>query len=119
MLSVTMPKKTCPEVRPHESPTIALHSTPGVRSVCISGVVGPARVSAAFGAAHTTAMSKFVHLVWLGLLITAGCGPASNRTGGGSGASSPALDEITVWLKIEYYPKTPKSPAYLAGQPSI
>src|SRR5438477_13023083 len=47
MLSVTMPKKTRPEVRPHESPTIALHSTPGVRAVCISGVIAPARVSAA------------------------------------------------------------------------
>lgn len=30
-------------------PTIALHSTPGVRSVCIFDVIGPARVSTDVG----------------------------------------------------------------------
>jgi hypothetical protein len=29
------------------------------------------------------------------------------------------LDEITPWLKIEYYPKTPKSPAYVRSQPPV
>jgi hypothetical protein len=31
----------------------------------------------------------------------------------------PTLDEIVPWLKIESYPKTPKTPAYLPGQPSV
>jgi hypothetical protein len=29
------------------------------------------------------------------------------------------LEEITPWLKIDYYPKNPKSPAYLPGQPQV
>lgn len=29
------------------------------------------------------------------------------------------IDEIATWLKIEYYPKNPKTPAYIGGQPSV
>jgi hypothetical protein len=53
------------------------------------------------------------------LLATAmvGCGPASNTVG--TAASGPTLDEITPWLKTEYYPQIPRSPAYVSGQPPV
>jgi hypothetical protein len=61
-------------------------------------------------------MRNTTSLVLLAAFIT-GCSPASNTTG--SATSAPTLDDITVWLKIDYYPKTPKSPAYVPGQPTV
>ena len=65
-------------------------------------------------AAH--AINTFTPLALLALAL-AGCTPSANT--GGAATRGPTLDEITPWLKIEYYPKTPKSPAYVSGQPSV
>ena len=62
------------------------------------------------------AMNHITSLVLLAAFIT-GCSPASNTAVTATGG--PTLDEITPWLKIEYYPKTPKAPAYLPGQPPV
>jgi hypothetical protein len=61
-------------------------------------------------------MKIITSLVLLAAFIT-GCSRTSNVTG--SATSAPTLDTIAVWLKIEYYPKTPKTPAYVPGQPSV
>jgi len=61
-------------------------------------------------------MNNIAPLVLLAVVLV-GCSPASNTAGSPTGG--PTLEEIATWLKIEYYPKTPKSPAYVSGQPSI
>jgi len=61
-------------------------------------------------------MNNIAPLVLLAVVLV-GCSPASNTAG--SPTSGPTLEEISTWLKIEYYPKTPKSPAYVSGQPSV
>ena len=55
----------------------------------------------------------------LALLVVAlvGCGQSSST--GGTATSGPTLDEIIPLLKTEYYPKTPKTPAYVSGQPPL
>jgi hypothetical protein len=64
----------------------------------------------------TSTMKDSALLALLTILIV-GCKPGSNPVV--SATSGPGLDEITPWLKIDYYPKNPKSPAYLTNQPSV
>jgi hypothetical protein len=64
-------------------------------------------------------MKQFAYLIWLLLLITSGCGQTSSTTTSSSGTNAPTLEDIATGLKWDCYMKTPKSPAYLPGEPTI
>jgi hypothetical protein len=53
----------------------ALHSTPGVRSVCMSGVIGPARVSAVVG--RSNRMERYMRFLSLVIFVLCGCSDAT------------------------------------------
>jgi hypothetical protein len=61
-------------------------------------------------------MNKFV-LLLLFASFAIGCRQTANTPA--STSDKPELDAIIPWLKIEYYPKNPKSPAYLPSQPTV
>ena len=62
-------------------------------------------------------MSKITACLLFVTLIVSGCGRSSNKAGRPPDPKS--LDDIANGLKWDYYMKTPKTPAYIPGQPAI
>src|SRR5262245_61445735 len=62
-------------------------------------------------------MNKIATCLLFAALLTAGCGRSSSKSAVEPNAKS--LDEVVNALKWDYSLRTPKTPAYIQGQPTV